>query len=98
MCSVYFLELVKIAKTLYLCVKLFLRMGEEGRKKRGGAETHRQHAFAVLLNEIMQCTYKDSGLIILAQTALIVYSALGIALHYLKIMIHVEEVKEFKQA
>lgn len=45
----------------------------------------------------MQCTYKDSGLSILAQTALIVYSALGIALHYLKIMIHVEEVKEFKQ-
>lgn len=72
--------------------EIISKNGEEGRKKRG--QTHRQHAFAVLLNELMQCTYKDSGLSILA---LIVYSAFGIALHYLKIMIHVEEVKKFKQ-
>lgn len=45
----------------------------------------------------MQCTYKDSGLSILAQMALIVYSAFGIALHYLKTMTHVEEVRKFKQ-
>lgn len=45
----------------------------------------------------MQCIYKDSGLNILAQIALIVYSAFGTALHYLKVMIHVEEVRKFKQ-
>lgn len=80
-----------IAKTLYLRVKL--RTGEEGRKREEG-QTHRQHAFALLLNELMQCTYKDSRLSILAQMALIVYSAFGIALHYLKIMIHVEKLEQ----
>lgn len=40
MCSGYFLELAKTAKTLYFCVKLFLRKGEEGRKKRGGTYRH----------------------------------------------------------
>lgn len=68
-----------------------MRRGEKERRDR---QTHRQHAFALLLNELTQCTYKDSGLSILAQMALIVYSAFGIALHYLKIMIHVEKFKQ----
>lgn len=70
-------------------------MGEEGRKKRGG--TYTQTTCFCSFAELMQCTYKDSVLSILAQMALIVYSALGIALHYLKTMTHVEEVRKFKQ-
>lgn len=66
-------------------MKLFLKMGGEERKREGRdrhIQTHRQHACAVLLNEVMWCTYKDSGFNILAQMVIIVCSFdFGIALY-----------------
>ena len=70
-------------------------MRRGGKREEGRTDT--QTTCFCSFAELMHCTSKDSGLNILAQIALIVYSAFGIALHYLKIMIHVEEVRKFKQ-